>query len=335
MVGRKVLVVGIVLIMTMAIVPAYALAGNTSGAQEKSGHGNAPNTTANVTMSVTALQRAAKDLLSIVDRLANYTSELMANSTNVSNETVELFKNAGELRTEAWALYYNGSYKEAIHTAIAAMRDYKRVLIMQAGKIEPVKPNNCTIARVEALRMRGYFLHVKMLIKTAEAQGLNVTKVEELYNATREAYKKVVVDAMSGNATALRTDLPRARELRGQLDQAIRGLMRQFVVEHAHGIANAFSRKLDMQIRALERLQNFTGANVSVIKNLTQQLIQLRQNVTELIREGKIKEALQLIKTSLPDIRMAAFRLRWIQKHEGMYWPVHYGGGRGVGHGHH
>jgi DNA-binding transcriptional MerR regulator len=336
MMGRRTLAVGIILIMTMAVVPVYALAGN-AGSQNGGEHGTVANVTTNVTLNATGLQRASGVLLRIVDRLANYTAALMANSTNVSNETVTLFKNAEELRKEAWSLYNNGSYKEALHTAIVAMKDYKRVIVsIKCGpEVERERPDNATIAKVEALRMRGYFIHVGMLIKAAKAQGLNVTKVEELYNETREAYKKVVVDAMSGNATALREDLPKARELKEELDQAIRELMRQFVMKHAHGIANAFTWKLNMQIWALKRLQNFSGVNVSAIQNLTQQLIQLRQNVTELIREGKIKEALQLIRTSLPNIRMAAFRLRWIQKHEGMYWPVHHGRGHGTGHGHH
>ncbi len=339
--GRKALVVGIILIMTMAVVPVYALAGNSSNDQNEGEHGAAANvtanTTTNVTMNATGLKMASENLLRIVDRLANYTGGIMANSTNVSNETVALFNHAQELRKEAWALYNNGSYREALHTAIMAMRDYKRVLvsIRRGSEVEQERPDNATIAKVEALRMKGYFLHVEMLINAAKVRGLNVTNVEELYNETRDAYKKVMVDAMNGNATALREDLPKARELRKELDLAIKGLMGQFVMKHAHGIAAAFTWKLNMQIRALERLQNIPGVNTSAIQNLTRQLSQLRQNVTELVKEGKIKEALQLIKTSLPDIRTAAFRLRWIQKHEGTYWPVHGGRGRGNGHGHH
>jgi len=334
---RKALVVGIILIMAMAVVPVYALAGNASDAQNRDERGTGANVTMNVTMNATGLERASESLLHIVDRLANYTEGVIVNSTNVSNETIALFNRAQELREEAWALYNNGSYREALHMAIMAMRDYKRVLVsIRCGfEVEQGRPDNETIAKVEALRMRGYFLHVKMLINAAGARGLNVTNVEELYNETRDAYKKVMVDAMNGNATALREDLPKARELRKELDQAVKGLMGQFVMKHAHGIAAAFTWKLDMQIRALERLQNIPGVNTSAIQNLTRQLSQLRQNVTELIKEGKIREALQLVKTSLPDIRTAAFRLRWVQKHEGMYWPVHGGRGRGNGHGHH
>lgn len=330
---KRGVVFGIVVLLTLALIPAYAVAGEGANGEDEGGINNATNTSTNVTVNATGLQKAAENLLRIVDRLANYTSSLMANATNVTNETLEAFNNAEELREEAWALYNNGSYKEALHKAIEAMRAYKAVIRAIRTGEEPEMPSNETIAKVEALRMNGYFRHVELLIRVAKMRGANVTEIEELLNQTREAYKKVVIDAMNGNSTALKEDLKTARELKRQLDEAIRELGKEFLKIRGRGIVMAFEKTLEMQIRALQRLQNVPGVNASVIQNITQQLMGLRQNVTELVREGKYMEAIALIKASTPKLKVVAMHLRWIEKKDEVRWPV-WAPGRGRGHGH-
>ncbi|ASJ01145.1 hypothetical protein [Thermococcus gorgonarius] len=321
--GIKAILVMAMLVLSM--VPAYTLAGAaevTEGASMQASF----NASVNVTVNATGLQKAAENLLKIVDRLANYTSGLIANVSNLTNETMEQFNRAEELRKEAWSLYNSGDYKGALETAIKAMRSYKIVIkeetSVETNETERKGPSNETIAKVEALRMNGYFRHAELIINAAKMRGINVTEVEELYNETREAYRKVVEDAMSGNSTALTEDLEKARELKKQLDEALRELGKEFLKVKGNSIASAFTFRVEMEIRALERLRNVQGINATLVEELRQQLVQLRENVTQLVREGKYLEAVKIIKEATPRLKLVAAHLRWIHKKDEMRWPV-------------
>ncbi|WP_010480292.1 hypothetical protein [Thermococcus zilligii] len=317
--GVKALIV--VAMLVLSVVPAYTMVGAAEAGQ------TSVQAQVNASANVNATgQKAAENLLRMVDRLANYTSGLIANGSNITSDIIEQFNRAEELRSEAWSLYNSGDYRGAIGKAIEAMRSYKIVIKAivkgEAVGTERTGPSNETIARVEALRMNGYFRHAELIINAAKMRGINVTEAEKLYNETREAYRKVVEDVMSGNSTALTEDLKKARELKRQLDEALRELERELLKASSRPIANAFTLRLEMEIRALQRLRNAPGINATLVDELTQQLIQLRENVTQLVREGRPVETLKIIKESTPRLKLVAAHLRWVQKDDETHWPV-------------
>jgi len=306
-----------VFIILASAIPVYAVgSGRSNGGQDQSA-----SSAANATMNTTGLERAAQNLLKIVDRLANYTASMISNAAP-DNETMALYTKAEELREKAHSEFQAGNYSASLRFSIMAMRDYRMVLAsLFRGQTKEIN-RTMLIAKLESLRMNSYFKHVEMIIKAAEAKGLNVTQVEALYNETREAYKKVLQDVMSNNSTALVEDLRTARTLRHELDTALVTLGRQYVHVNAGKIAMVFDRVITIQIKILQRMKNLPNVNASLIDNVTSQLLQLRENVTKLVQEGKYFEALQLIKSSLLKLRSVAMRLHWIRKGHWVKFPV-------------
>ncbi|WP_456365860.1 hypothetical protein [Thermococcus sp.] len=333
--GKGILALLAILIVLASAIPVYAL-----GSERGNGGQNqtAPASSAsNASMNATGLERAAQNLLKIVDRLANYTASMISNAAP-NNETMALYTKAEELREEAHSEFQAGNYSASLKFSIMAMRDYRMVLASLLRSQTKEINRTMLMAKLEALRMSGYFKHVEMIIKAAEAKGLNVTQVEVLYNETREAYRKVLQDVMNNNSTALVEDLRTARTLRHELDMALTTLGRKYVHVNAGKIAMAFDKVITVQIKILQMMKYLPNVNASLIDNVTSQLLQLRENVTKLVREGKYFEALQLIKSSLLKLRSVAMQLHWIRKGHWIKFPVRGPGrphnwGHGQGHG--
>lgn len=323
--GIKAMLVMAILLISLVPVYTVSAAGGTSSTAPQ----DSANVTVNFNVSENATRMAAEVMLRNLERLQNYTASLINDTENVSEDVILLYERALNLTERAKALYENGSYKESLKTAILAMRAYREVILeLKVGERHEVR--ELVMAKVEALRMNGYFRHVELVIGAAQVNGIDVTNLTELYNETREAYRRVIIDVMSNNTTALREDLPRARELKMKLDLELRNLELKLAVKNAGKIARILDRKLEVQIMALQRLKRVPWINESAVENITAQLAQLRAQVNELVREGKYLEALHLMRDSVPRLVMSAFHLRWVKKKNTIYWPVH--GGRGRGH---
>ncbi|ASJ03447.1 hypothetical protein A3L09_09325 [Thermococcus profundus] len=319
-------------LLMLSLVPAYtvtAAGGGTTITNPSQMNATVNTTNESENVRVNATKIAAEVMLLNLERLQNYTASLINGTQNVSEEVLALYEKALNLTAEARALYENGSYRESLKTSIIAMRVYKDVIRALKTGEAPEFVRELVAAKVEVLRMNGYFRHVEMLITAARAHGINVTNLTELYNETREAYKKVLIDVMSNNITALKEDLPRARELKMELDQELRDLELKFAIKNADRIAKVLDRRLQIQINALQKLKHLPWINESAVENVTQQLIQLRIEVNRLVSEGKYLEALHLIRASTPRLIISAVHLRWIKKKDTIYWPVHRGRGRG------
>ncbi|MDI3475035.1 MAG: hypothetical protein PWQ95_763 [Thermococcaceae archaeon] len=333
---RKKLGVLVSLILMVSLIPSYAVmadeAANTSV-------NVTTNQTTNVSVNAPGLQIAAENLIRNAERLANYTASLLSNATNVTPEVQEKFESAENLIKEAKAAYEEGNYKEAMKLAIEAMKAYRDVIFAVAHGIpeeeNETESGNVTdeipgrtglpidlVAKVESLRMNGYFRHVEALIEAAEENGANTTEVKLLLNQTREAYAKVVESVMSGNTTALLENLEVARELKRQLDDAVRELHMELLKAKAPGLALSLQKRLEVQFRMFESFKHMAGANGTEVVNLTQALNQLQNRIMELIQEGKYLEALKLAKESGKTLRVTAVQLRWAEKKEEPKWPV-------------
>ena len=318
----------VIILMVLSLVPVYTVTAESSGTD------SSVVTNSTLNQSANATRVAAEVMLRNLERLQNYTASLINGTENISAETMELYERALNLTDEARTLYAEGRYRESLHTAILAMKAYRDVIRSIRLGTEPELIRERTMARIEAMRMHEYFEHVRMLIRAAEMHGLNVSNVTALLNQTRAAYLKVLQDLRT-NDTALGPDLERARELRKQLDMELERLQMQFAIKKADRIARAFDWRLEMMIRALERMRNVPGFNTTAIDNLTQELNQLRIRVDQLVREGKYVEALHLIKESTPKLIRSAVHLRWIHKDHRIYWPVERDHRRGSFHSHH
>ncbi|NJD99399.1 hypothetical protein E3E26_06320 [Thermococcus sp. LS1] len=276
---------------------------------------NATNMTNVTNTTNTSLQTAAYNLLIIVDNVANYTANMIAdlNVSNVTlpNWTLEAYYQAETMRKEAWDLYYAGNYEGSINASMSALELYKEAVeeLMdyytdhQEHQIEEQYEYYELImeAKEELNRAAEYFPYVEKVIKEAQAEGLNVTAVVELYNQTKEAYLVVAQDIANtdGNITKLENDLDYAEELMDKLEDAVEELTEQIVDAKAEEISYAFMEKLQEQMKLMQELmamlQNSTIINATYLAEDFAELQMMYEQFTQLVESGQYEEALDML----------------------------------------
>lgn len=276
---------------------------------------NATNMTNVTNTTNTGLQTAAYNLLIIVDNVANYTANMIAD-LNVSNITLpnwalEAYYQAETMRKEAWDLYYAGNYEGSINASMSALELYKEAVeeLMdyytdhQEHQIEEQYEyyELITEAKEELNRAAEYFPYVEKVIEEAQAEGLNVTAVIELYNRTKKAYLVVAQDIANtdGNITKLENDLDYAEELMDKLEDAVEELTEQIVDAKAEEISYAFMEKLQEHMKLMQEslamLQNSTIVNATYLEEDFAELQMMYEQFTQLVESGQYEEALDML----------------------------------------
>ncbi|WP_156471220.1 intermediate filament family protein [Thermococcus peptonophilus] len=308
----KKLIAGLLLALLLA--GGQAFASNVTGTGGGSNDGilqAGVNATANTT-----LQERAYNMLTILDRVANYTQDLINNSSTVDNETMNLYAQAESLRMSAWAAYNAGNYSEAITTAMSAMEAYELVIerVVPSGDMQQMNSSmgNQALywASVELQRAKEYLAYAAEIIDEASKLGIDTTQASQLYNQTAEAYSRVEADIKNGDMTSLRSDMRTAESLRMQLEMAVERLVREILSASAGDIAETFTKKLEAE---LNRTAELMALMESVIGNssaddprasMMMRMIEMRkaelQNmlamVQRLIDAGRYEMALRMVR---------------------------------------
>ncbi|WP_054841489.1 hypothetical protein [Thermococcus peptonophilus] len=238
----------VALFMVMIILTStgtVALADNVTSGDDKSevptggDVGNEANSTANVTFG----------LLKIVDRLANYTAQLI-NTSNVSNETLAAYNRANELREKAWEAYRSGNHTDTVKYAVEAMRLYREVIMrLKHGEISEKEGKETSpgmwkwklqnAVRVELEMARNELRYAELIMSRT-----NVTpEFLAAYNQTKTLVEKVKEDLTSGNFTLLKEDFPKLVKARAELHrQIVLTTSKTFKVQVVKAVADSSKR---------------------------------------------------------------------------------------------
>lgn len=329
---EKVVALFMVMIMlasTGAVVLADSVT-SSSGESEVLGDdvGNETNSTANSTFG----------LLKVVDRLANYTAQLI-NTSNVSNETLAVYNRANELREKAWEAYRSGNHTETVRYATEAMRLYREVIMAlkhsettgEDGKeippgMEMWKLQNAVRVQLEmALRELKY---AELIMNRT-----NVTpEFLAAYNQTKTLVEKVKDDMASGNFTLLKEDFPKLVKARAELH-------RQIVLTTSKTFKVQAVKAVGRQLKALDELMpKLVRVSMNVGGNLTKELEELktlRDELRQAMTSGdheKVVELLREIHKKLLEIKKMLIR----EKVRDLPWrpPITPNPGRGHGKAH-
>ncbi|NJE06139.1 hypothetical protein E3E36_08300 [Thermococcus sp. M36] len=293
------------------------------------------NMTNSTNTTNTTLQTMAYNILVIVDRAANYTEGLMdelnTSDITIPNETLSLYLGAEELRARAWELYNSGNYSESINASMSALYLYKEVVEELTDYYEGHNEKKAEDkdeyhelvldAKEELHRAAEYFPYVEKVLDEARSEGLNVTQVEELYNATKEAYKVVAQDIANGNFTALKSDLEYAEELMDRLEDAVEKLQEQIVTAKADEISQAFMEKLQEQMRLMQELMAMLQDSTMNATYLTEDLVgdlselqAMYEQFNALVESGQYEEALDMLHDINEELKDIVEETREIEK---------------------
>ncbi|KUH34536.1 hypothetical protein APY94_01585 [Thermococcus celericrescens] len=312
----KKLIAGILLALLLA--GGQALASNVAGAGSTttSGTAMAGNATFNAT-----LQDRAYYMLTLLEGVANYTTELMDNLNAIDNKTMNLYAEAENLRQSSWAAYDMGNYSAAMTIAMNAMEVYELVVerIVPAGSAgrPGMGPGMGGMmngqealywAKIELQRAREYLAYVSRIIDEASKLGIDTSEISALYSQTVEAYNRVEADIENGDVSSLGDDMRRAESLRMQLEMAVEGLVREILTASAGDIAETFTKKLEAE---LNRTSELMALMESVIGNTSDtkapmmlRMLEMRRTdlqnmlgmVQRLIDSGRYEMALRMVK---------------------------------------
>ncbi|WP_048148073.1 HsdR family type I site-specific deoxyribonuclease [Palaeococcus ferrophilus] len=290
------------------------------------------SSTSNITTNETNTTiTMAYNMLVIVDNVANYTTGLMAdlraNNSTIPNETLELYIQAEELRAQAWELYNAANYSESINASMSALYLYKEVVeelteyYKEHGESKMESEEEyyglALDAKEELQRSAEYFPYAERVIEEGRSEGIDVTPVEELYNATKAAYTVVAQDIANGNLTALEGDLEYAKELKDKLEDAIEELSEQIVDARAEEISQTFVEKLQGQMVLMQEListlQNSTVNSTDLQENL-EELQAMYEEFNALVEEGQYEEALDMLHDINDELKDIIEETREIEK---------------------
>lgn len=246
--------------------------------------------------NVTQEQIIAEHIVDALTRLGTMTDRIMANVTLPENSSIaQHYELATQYKDEAMSAYAEGDYYNTIINGLTAMHHYKVVLQSvkeRGGKLRDALP-------AEVKRMEGYFRMAERTIAKAEEQGIDVGDTPDLLNQTKEAYRTVLEDIRAKDFAKAEEDLKTARELKAQLDDALKALREQLAYANADKIVNAF---LEKGARAMEVAQNViakaneTGANVTELQNRLDAFQAVYEDVKALADEGKYEDALTVMR---------------------------------------
>ncbi len=284
---------------------------------------NTVTTNASVNIS---LQLQAYNLLVIVDGVANYTSALItaleARNVTMPPSVLANYTEAQDLRFKAWDYYTAGFYNHSIETSLLALKTYKGVIQYLTAYTSLEPPNNTYApliaeAKANLHRAASYFPYAEKVIMKAQEEGLNVTGVQNLYDQTKEAYMKVAEDLANGSYTALESDLKRAKELMGTLQEAIQELNRDITNAEAERITHAFMKKIEEQMMLTEHLMIQLGNSSKELEMLNHNLAMLQlvySQLEEIIKNGEYTKALQMMEDANKKLKSVVESNRKVRK---------------------
>ncbi|MBP1912651.1 hypothetical protein [Thermococcus stetteri] len=301
----------IILTSTGAVVAADNVTSSNDESEVQEDVGNETNGTANATLG----------LLKVVDRLANYTAQLI-NTSNVSNETLAIYNKANELREKAWEAYNSGNQTVAVKYAVGAMHLYREVImavkhgeIAEEGRGKETPPGMArwklqNAVRVELEMARNELRYAELIMNRT-----NVTPEFVLaYNRTKSLVEKVKGDLASGNFTLLKEDFPKLVQARAELHrQIILTTSKTFKVQ----VVMAVGRQLMVLDELIPRLTNISREVDSNLTKEIEELKVLREELRQAMISGdreKVVEILREIHEKILEIRKMLMKSRRIKE---------------------
>jgi type VI protein secretion system component VasF len=203
------------------------------------------------------------------------------------------FELANHYYDEAVKAYNDGQYDVAIKFAVQAIRGYKKVNaeISINGNI-----NDKETVRIKIMldHDKAYLQYASNVIETAKQEGHDVSKAEALYSQAVKLHAQLEKDLQDGNVQQLRVDFKTYVQVRAELRVEVNNLSKDHVEKNMNKILEKYNTRMQ---KLIERMQK-RGVPPEVIEQIQQKY----QTIQELIKEGKLREALKDLKDANKNI---------------------------------
>ncbi|WP_048150275.1 hypothetical protein [Palaeococcus ferrophilus] len=246
--------------------------------------------------NVTQEQIIAEHIVDALTKLSSMADGIMANITLPENSTImEHYELATQYKEEALKAYDEGDYYNTIINGLTAMHHYRVMLQSMKERRSELRED----LPAEVRRMEGYFRMAERIISKAQEQGIDVGNAPELLNQTKEAYRTVLEDIKAKDFAKAKEDIEKARELKAQLDDALRGIREELAYANADKIVNAFLERGAKGIEVAQEViakANETGANVTELQERLDAFQAVYDEVKGMADEGNYTGALDVMK---------------------------------------
>jgi tetratricopeptide (TPR) repeat protein len=236
--------------------------------------------------STTALR-----LLQMAERLANYTATKL---NGAPESAVELYQNATTYLNEAWEFYNEGNYTKAVELVMNAMNAYREVLVMVTPEENETNSTTELVKRayVEIGITQQALQYAERVMEQLRESGVNYTDLEERYELTLNATKRVEADLKGRNYSALQKDLNEMVKARNELNSAVEDSMKKVVERRSKELVK-------MQLKMLEGLMKEIPQNTTdpALKGQLMLLKAMESELQQVMEENNPQMALEMLKS--------------------------------------
>ncbi|EHR77582.1 hypothetical protein OCC_10780 [Thermococcus litoralis DSM 5473] len=247
--------------------------------------------------SETSIEHMSKVL---IDQLETLNTLVSQNGPLLSPEEIRDYQVAEHFHEEALKMYELGDYNNSIRYSLKAMEYYKKILEKRTFQ-EQEEPLHVDVVRLRDIINRDtlYFLSVKNVIQIGKESGIDVSKLEALYNETVKAYTIVLEDIEFERWEKLSEDWQYAVEKRIQLDNELRKTLDELLKARAEDfvplVLERYSQLLEIGNKTIQEAKR-RGLDTSRAEYLFNLANTSYLKIKELAAEKRWEEAVEAIK---------------------------------------
>jgi len=282
----------VIIIMLMALaIPASAL-----GPSNQSVGSSNKAYTVNPTTALRLLQMA--------ERLANYTATKLKGAPE---SAVELYQNATTYLNEAWEFYNEGNYTKAVKLVMNAMKEYREVLVMITPEKNETNSTTELVKRayVEISITQQALQYAERVMEQLRKTGVTYTDLEERYELTLNATRKVEADLKEKNYSELQEDLDEMVKARNELNSAVEDSMKRVVERRSKELVK-------MQLKMLEGLLQRMMKNTTDphVQNQIEILKVMEVELQKIMVENDPRRAIEILRSLRAEIERTIKMIR-------------------------